>query len=322
LRRAWLRIGLRVVAVALVVIVILAARQPASVPTALQAERPQTAPSRFDTPPTIDYPRSYAWLTGNQRRKYASLADRIAEPAGFHRIPAKPGTFADWLRHLPVASEKTPVTNHRGKVTLKEADPRIAAVIMLQPHSEHLLAGANILTRLRAEFQWTAHQREDLAFHYTSGHQATWRDWATGQRPTVAGKKVKLAKSAEPDDSRQSFCDYIETLLRYASGYSILEDTLPLSASQTPGGPPSPPIAPGDIFIRNGRGQHAVMVLDVVIDKAGRTAVLLGRGGTPAQTFHVLRSPNGSPWFGLTPDQPIAIDKTTSLKPSNLRRWK
>jgi hypothetical protein len=322
-RRAWARIGLRVAAVAIVVIVILAARQPASLPTSLQAERPLGAPSRFEAPTAIDYPRSYDWLTSTQRRKYSSLVERFAAPTGFQRVGAKPGSFADWLRHLPVAHDKTPVTNHRGKVAIKDDDPRIAAVVMLQPHSEHLLAGANILTRLRAEYLWTAHQRDELAFHFTSGHQATWRDWSAGERPTVSGKKVKLAKSAEPDDSRQSFCDYMETLLRYASGYSILEDTQPISASvAAPASPSTPSIAAGDIFVRNGRGQFAVMVLDVVTDAAGRTAVLLGRGGTPAQTFHILRSANGSPWFGLSGDEPIVVDKSISLKLSSIRRWK
>jgi hypothetical protein len=47
---------------------------------------------------------------------------------------------------------------------------------------------------------------------------------------------------------------------------------------------------------------HAVLILDIAESKDGRRVALLGQGFMPAQDFHVLRAPDGSPWFSLDGD--------------------
>ena len=56
-------------------------------------------------------------------------------------------------------------------------------------------------------------------------------------------------------------------------------------------------IRPGDFFIQGGFPGHAVVVLDVVEDPAGRRAFALAQSYMPAQDVHVLDNPDrpGSP---------------------------
>jgi hypothetical protein len=57
-------------------------------------------------------------------------------------------------------------------------------------------------------------------------------------------------------------------------------------------------VRPGDFFVLGGSPGHAVLVLDVAQDAAGRRVGLLGQGFIPAQDFHVLAGRDG-PWFPL-----------------------
>jgi len=232
---------------------------------------------------------------------------------GFSRVEASPDGFGDWLRHLPVAKDGTPVTTARLKLVLAADHPNVAAVIALQPHSERLLSSSNMLIRLRAEYAWTAGRTRGLAFHYTSGHRSSWRAWSDGMRPRVDGRGVVFRRMGMEDASRSSFCGYLETLFRYASSYSLLDDTRQAEDRA---------IGAGDVLLRPGRPGHALMVLDVVTNTSGEVRVLLGQGGTPAQTFHVLRTDGGCSWFSLTQDGTIDLGKHGVFRMKHLRHWR
>ena len=68
--------------------------------------------------------------------------------------------------------------------------------------------------------------------------------------------------------------------------------------------------------------QSAVLVLDVATDQEGHVRVLLGQGGQPAQTFHVVSSPDGTPWFTVSQTPGISLGPRETLKLKNLRHWK
>ena len=71
-----------------------------------------------------------------------------------------------------------------------------------------------------------------------------------------------------------------------------------------------------------GRAAHAVMILDVATSPAGRVKVMLGEGGNPAQTFHVLRAEDGTGWFAVSKSTGIALRGKESLKLKDLRHWR
>jgi Domain of unknown function (4846) len=217
-----------------------------------------------DAPKPIDWPHQYHWLSKRSRAKYESLSTRIAPPEGFTRVNVVTGSFADWLRHLPVAPAERAVTNSRKQIVYQPGDPRIAAVIDLQPGAGNLLLAPAMMVRLRAEYLWAARATEQLAFHYTSGHLSRWSDWAAGARPTVHGKQVSFKKDRPEDDSRDNFCGYLETIFRYTTVYSLLQDMEKASSDS---------IAAGDVFVTTSKGGHAVIVLDVAANNEGRGGI-------------------------------------------------
>ena len=297
--------------VILIAIVLSTTRQATS-PAPLHSEVIREAAPDPSVPRPAERVKQYAWLSKEARRTYVPLYDRIREPVGFTRVKLAPGGFGDWLRYLPVAPEGTPVTTAKRQVVLPPDDPALAAAIALQPSGQRLLTAANMVIRLRGEYCWAAGVADRIGFHFTSGHFFDWRSWADGVRAEVKGRNVTLNRTTLVDESRSNFCCYLETIFRYATVYSLYKDTQPAGDSA---------IEAGDVLIKLGQPGHAVMVLDVATDDAGHVIALLGQGGTPAQTFHVVRCSAGSPWFPIAYSQPIDLGKRGVFQVKDLRHW-
>jgi hypothetical protein len=254
----------------------------------------------------------YAWLSASQRAVYEPLGDRIAPPDGFHRVMVPDGSFADWLRHLPVLPAGTPVQSAGGQDLVAGDAPELVAVVALKPNTE-ALGAAGMMVRLRAEYAWHANRLERLAFHFASGQQMSWQAWSGGVRVLNGVDGHRFEKTGVASDDRDSFCSWMETQLQFTSCASLLDDTRPICDGT---------IAPGDIFLSDRKTAHVMMVLDVAVAEAGDVAVLIGGGGTPARSFHVLSGGEDSPWIRLSRDGAESIrmgNRTFGL--SELRRW-
>jgi hypothetical protein len=305
-------VSYRKVGVALFASLVLTSASQVLSPAALQQEGDSPMGASSPAPTALERAAAYAWLTGKQRKQYAPLSDRIDCPEGFTRVEAAPGSFAAWLRRLPIAPCGTPVTTSRSKIVAAGDAPNLAAVVELQPHTARLLSSTNMMLRLRAEYAWSAGELDTLGFHFACGHLSRWKDWTQGIRPLADGRSVRFAETGVKGDGRSNFCVYLETLFRFASGESLLDDTTGVQDAT---------VAAGDIFLRTGRGDHAVMVLDIATNSHGEIRVLLGQGGRPAQTFHVLRDAGGSAWFAIGPSKLIGLGQCGTFAMDQLRRW-
>lgn len=291
--------------------IILACAGQVMSPAALPGVAVKEEPPPVKTVTLADRASSYAWLTRAQRADYLPLVEYLVAPRGFTRVDAPEGTFAAWLRHLPIAPVGTPVTLSSGKIVIPASDPRLAAAIALQPHSGRLLSGPNMLIRLRAEYEWADDLRDTLAFHLTSGHLVAWKKWSEGVRPVIAGKQVTFKDGGDHDDSRSNFCAYLESMFQYTSTLSLIDDTRPIDDAT---------VAAGDMFLCSRSKAPPLVVLDVATSETGEVRLLLGRCGMPAQTFHVLCAADGAPWFTMNRDQSFEVDGI-EYQIEHLRRW-
>lgn len=232
-------------------------------------------------------PADYAWPQPGTSG--GTLAERIAPPPGFRRAPAPPGSFAAWLRGLPL---------HPGRPQVRLFDNRLKgnqeahhAVVRLDVGTRDLQQCADAVMRLRAEFLRDRGCDQDIAFRFTSGHRAAWTDWRRGLRPRIAGNQVTWRSAAAEDGSYQSFRRYLDTVFTYAGSASLSREL------EKVGDPAR--LAAGDVFIQGGFPGHAVLVADVAEDSQGRRAFLLLQSYMPAQEVHVLRNPGSpsSPWY-------------------------
>ncbi len=250
------------------------------------------SPALPDWPgPAAAAPR-YPWRTGSWEVASA-LYRRFPAPEGSARPQVDPGGFAEWLRCLPLLPG-------RGTVRYPSGNPKPdqsshAAVLDLDTGPGDLQQCADTILRLRAEYLWSTGDLDGLAFHFTSGDLCRWSDWASGVRPRVSGNHVEWVRSAEPDDSRASFLDWLRVVFTYAGTISTRREMATV-ASWTE-------LAAGDVLVRAGSPGHAVIVVDVAERPGGlERAVLLAQGYMPAQCPHVLARPGTDgedAWFPL-----------------------
>lgn len=297
-------------AITALLVVVMVARPrtaPQPVPAVASTPRDLTAPVA-QAPRAADYP----WLSRPSAKSYEPLAHRIATPTDFTRVAVAPKSFGAWLRNLPVRPPNSPVLGGDKKTKIPANDPRLAAVVDLQPGNSNLLNAANIVLRLRGEYLWADAPHDAIVFHFTNGAPFEWSRYRAGARPLVSGRNVTWTQTDSHDDSRTAFTGFMESLFKYGTVYSLMLDTQPVADGT---------IQPGDVFVVPGRPGHAVLVVDVATSPNGEVRVLLAQGGTPAQTFHLVAASAASPWFEVRAGSSILVPGWGPIQMKQLRRW-
>ena len=207
------------------------------------------------------------------------LDTHFPTPAGFQRAPAAEGSYAAFLRTLPVRTDRRQVLDFRGQPLTRPA----AAVIYLDVGTRDLQQCADSALRLYAEWRWSVGQGPQAAFHFTSGDVTTFREWIAGQRVVARGRGIERLAGRPRARDHQSYRAWLDLVFRYAGTQSLRLDSAPVA--------PERPLEAGDIFVEPGSPGHAVVLLDVAAAPDGRRAALVGQGFMPAEDFHVLEAP-------------------------------
>ena len=256
-------------------------------------------------------PRDYPWPRSAPTSD--TLASRISPLPGFERVGALPGSFAAWLRGLPLKAPGAPVLLHTGAPKARQ-DVHVA-VIDIDVGTRDLQQCADAVMRLRAEWLFAAGLTREIAFNDTGAAKPIAFDrWAAGERPRISGRTLAWSRSAAPDAGYASFRRYMDTVFTWAGTHSLERELKPVALAA---------IAAGDIFIKGGFPGHAVLVADVVENRAtGEKRFLLLQSYMPAQDIHVLRNPAdaGSPWYPLAFGDRLVTPEWTFPRDS-LRRW-
>jgi len=242
------------------------------------------------------------------------LEARFKPPAGFARVPAAPGSFAAFLRGLPLAPAGAPVLDFAGRKLYEEGrHPNIAAVVDLDVGGRDLQQCADAIVRLDAEWRYARGER-DLVYRAVSGQRLSYARYRAGARavPTSAGLTFPKVAPARPDD-HPLFRAWLDEVFAWVGTASLARDGEPVAQAALRG---------GDALVQTGQPfGHAVLVLDVARDASGRTAVLLGQSYMPAQSFHVLQSREGSAWFTIgAADETLATPFWRPFPLTSLRR--
>ena len=250
----------------------------------------------------------YPWMPAQQRGE--TLAERVVAPTGFERVPAEPGSFAAWLRALPLKAERAPVMLFDGRT--KPRQDVQAAVIDIDIGSRDLQQCADAIMRLRAEWLFANGRQRDIGFNFTGGGRVGFERYSTGQRPDAKGRR--WTASAKPDASYPSFRKYMDLVFAYAGTASLEKELKSVPASD---------VQIGDVFIKGGFPGHAVLVADIAVNSLTKSKrMLLVQSYMPAQDMHVLKNfanGDGSPWYAV-PTGDLATPEWT-FAAGSLRRW-
>jgi hypothetical protein len=222
-----------------------------------------------------------------------SLEARFAPPPGFTRVAIEAGSFAAFLRVLPVLPKGADVVDYAGHRVRQGDHPNIAAVVDIDVGTKDLQQCADAIVRLDAEWRWSRGDR-DLVYRAVSGEPLSYARYRAGERAVVSGAGVEFRKLAEPRANDHAvFRRWLDEVFAWAGTLSISRDGKRV---------PREALRGGDFFVLTGSPfGHAVLVLDVARDANGRTAVLLGQSFMPAQSFHVVRPDPTTAWFPIEP---------------------
>lgn len=222
---------------------------------------------------------------------YATIGD-IPTPWGYERVAGEDAAYTSYLRSLPLKKKGSKVMLYTGGPSRFQSLNYAVVDVPLLSNAEQC---ADVCMRLRAEYLFNTGQYGRIRFQ------------------NVNGKTLSYGGGA----SRKSFERYLRNLYGVASTFSLSREmkTRRLADMQ-----------PGDVFVYPARyGQkygHAIMVVDVAVNKHGKKVFLLAEGNTPARNIHVLRNfenPFRSPWFTLDENAENLLLAVFHYKASDLR---
>ena len=220
---------------------------------------------------------------------YATIA-AIPLPPGYTRTAAAANSFVAWLRQLALKKNKT-VYLFNGLPKHNQAAQ--FAVIDITVGNKDLQQCADAIMRLRAE--WLYSQQQLTAIDFTDNNKTHYRLPATA--------------------SRAVFDQYLEKVFSYCGTASLEKQLLAVNNFSE--------ITPGDVLIKGGSPGHAMLVIDMAVNAAGKKIYLLAQGYMPAQDIHVVINPdnsNLSPWYQAN-EQPVIYTPEWVFNQTNLKKW-
>ncbi len=238
------------------------------------------------------------WLYAQQRTNTATLAQqagtkvatRFVVPETYGRKVYAKGSFGDYLQQLALQPVGSKVLFYNGDI--KPNQKVAAAVLTLDVGKKDLQQCADAVMRLRAEYLFAQKKYTAIHFNFTSGFVADYVKWAEGQRIKVKGNTCTWYNAGESDYSYKNFRQYLDIIFCYAGTLSLSKEMKKAKLDS---------IEVGDVFIKGGSPGHAVIVVDMAIQKStGKRIFMLAQSYMPAQSMHVLVNENNgalSPWY-------------------------
>ena len=234
----------------------------------------------------------YGSKTSNPNN-YKTIGD-IPTPWGYQRINNDDAEYSNYLRDLPLKRRGTKVHFYTGGNARFQSINYAVVDMPLLSNAEQC---ADVCMRLRAEYLYHEGRYSSIRFQ------------------NVNGKTLSYGGGS----SRKAFERYLRNLYGVASTFSLSREmkTRRLADMQ-----------PGDVFVYPARyGQkygHAVMIVDVAVNRNGKKAFLLAEGNTPARDIHIMRNfknPLRSPWFMLNEDANNLILSVFHYKATDLKHF-
>lgn len=216
-------------------------------------------------------------------------------PAGYERFPiSKMTKFMAWVTNLPLAPKYHPVVRWDKQIIMR-ADSMAGVVgigiastnqkdadLPLQLVMEYLRARGGL-----GDFPIIVMKRDTLMFDR----------WLNGKYSFDARKNLIYKKEEMRESTEREFYRYMEFVIRLNENKILLENLTAINEKN---------IQPGDLFIQFDENDsdstgHSAMILDVCSNKKGDLLLLIGMGGTPAQSFYIPqpRPLSDRKWFTI-----------------------
>lgn len=223
------------------------------------------------------------------KNPFATIGN-IPVPEGYTRLPAVSNSFAAWLRNIPLKKSNT-VYLYDSSIRYDQSS-QFAVLDISVPHN-NLQQCADAVMRLRAEYLFE--NKNYNAIHFTDN--------------------VNTNYAFHAPYTKENLMHYLETVFGMCGTASLSKQLKKTDAFST--------IMPGDVIIRGGFPGHAVIVVDVAQNAAGKKIFMLAQGMMPAQDVHVVKNPVDtklSPWYEVN-DNTQLVTPNYVFNVSELMCW-
>jgi hypothetical protein len=224
---------------------------------------------------------------------YQTIGD-IPTPWGYERINGEDYTYSEFLRSVSLKGKGSEVMLYTGGISRFQSLNYAVVDMPLLSNAEQC---ADVCMRLRAEYLFKTKQYNRIRFQNVNGKTMSYKG----------------------GNSRKAFEQYLRNLYCVASTFSLSREMKTRRLVE---------MQPGDVFVYPARyGQkygHAVIVVDVAINKSGEKAFLLAEGNTPARNIHIIRNfenPFRSPWFVLDSEADNLLLSVFHYKATDLKHF-
>ena len=215
--------------------------------------------------------------TGQEKRLVANnLVARIPAPQGYKRVEVAEGSFAHFLRNLPLKPAGSNLHYYNGQVKERKYAGAVVDMDFGKSANEQC---ADAIIFLRASYLWKTRQYAKINFNFTNGFKAEYAKWAQGYR--IRNNKTWV-KTQKADYGYQSFRKYLHLVFQYAGTASLSQELKPIGRCW------ATDIQAGDVIIKGGFPGHAEIVVDVAENEKGERVVLLAQSFMPAQEIEIF----------------------------------
>lgn len=214
------------------------------------------------------------WYSRTSNPWEARCVGDISVPMGYTRVEAPRGSYAEWLRNLPLKPKGSKVKLYTGgNANLQFLSAAVIDLPMLSNYEQC----ADMTMRLRAEYLFSQGRYSEIRFEDVNGNTLRYK----GGR------------------SRKALERYLRNAYGVCSTFSVSRETAPRKMSE---------VQPGDVLVYPARKiegmGHAIIVIDVA-RKGNKVAIMCAEGNTPAREAHIVRNlnPVNNPWFFFDGDE-------------------
>jgi len=220
-----------------------------------------------------------------------TIQERFDVPDGFERIPVAEGSFAQYLRNMPLKPHGSVVHYFDGREKGRNV---YDAVIDMDVGERDLQQCADAVMRFRAEYLYQKGLYDKIHFNFTNGFNAEYSKWRDGYRIVVEGNNAYWVKRAAYSEEYSVFRQYMDMVFAYAGTLSLSQelDRVNIEDMQI-----------GYVFMKGDLPGHCVIVMDMAENKTtGEKIFMIAQSYMPAQDIHVLKNLDNTkitPWYSL-----------------------
>lgn len=233
------------------------------------------------------------WVSKTSNPWNAKTVGDIPVPFGYERAEVAEGSYAEFLRSLPLKKRGSKVHLFTGGLANYQW---LSAGVIDLPLLSNAEQCADMTMRLRAEYFWQKGRYSKICF------------------TDVNGKRHRY----DGGSSRKAFEKYMKRMYGICSTYSVYHETEVRNPSD---------IKAGDVLVYPARGiekmGHAILIVDVATNSDGKKAIICVEGNTPAREPHVVRNlnPLRNPWTLIDKDDSSYFVNLFYLNKDNLRHY-